>query len=348
MSRVLLTTLGSLGDLHPLIAIGLELRQRGHAVWFCASGSHRATIESLGFDFYPLRPDLTPENPAMAQVVKEIFDPRTGVGRLLRGYLFPELRATYDDLMRAVAANGGADLLVSGELVYAAPLVAEKTGVRWASVTTSPFAFFSAYDPPVLPPFPELALFLRSLGLTVNRLAIGLVKLMTRTWSEPVRRLRAELGLRRGRDAVYEDRYSPQLVLALFSPELAEPQPDWPPNTIVTGFPFYDGSTQASSLPPDLVSFLGSGDPPIVFTLGSSAVVDPGDFYRESAEAAWLLKRRAVLLLGRTPRRRRCRKGWSLSATFDSPRYLHGQQPWCIRAGSGPRGRRCAQVVQWW
>lgn len=113
-----MTTLGSLGDLHPLIAIGLELRQRGHSVWFCASASYRPKIESLGFGFYPLRPDLTPENPAMAHVVREIFDPIKGVERLLRGYLFPELRATYDDLMRAIAGNGGADLLVSGELVY--------------------------------------------------------------------------------------------------------------------------------------------------------------------------------------------------------------------------------------
>jgi hypothetical protein len=30
MSRIIVTTLGTLGDLHPMIAIALELRQRGH------------------------------------------------------------------------------------------------------------------------------------------------------------------------------------------------------------------------------------------------------------------------------------------------------------------------------
>jgi hypothetical protein len=30
MSRIVVTTLGTLGDLHPVIAIALELRQRGH------------------------------------------------------------------------------------------------------------------------------------------------------------------------------------------------------------------------------------------------------------------------------------------------------------------------------
>jgi UDP:flavonoid glycosyltransferase YjiC (YdhE family) len=51
-----------------------------------------------------------------------------------------------------------------------------------------------------------------------------------------------------------------------------------------------------------LEEFLASGEPPIVFTLGSSAVMKAGDFYSESAEAAKLLRKRAILLVGRDPR----------------------------------------------
>ena len=50
-----------------------------------------------------------------------------------------------------------ADLLLLGELNYAGPLVAEVTGIPWASYLLAPFSFFSAYDPPVLPPYPKLA-----------------------------------------------------------------------------------------------------------------------------------------------------------------------------------------------
>jgi rhamnosyltransferase subunit B len=67
------------------------------------------------------------------------------------------LRESYEDLLAAVEADGGADLLVTGELAYAGPLVAEKTGVPWASYVLAPFSFFSGYDPPVLPPYPTLA-----------------------------------------------------------------------------------------------------------------------------------------------------------------------------------------------
>jgi len=49
------------------------------------------------------------------------------------------------------------------------------------------------------------------------------------------------------------------------------------------------------------VSILSSGEPPIVFTLGSAAVGAAGDFYEQSAEAARRLGRRALLLVGRDP-----------------------------------------------
>jgi UDP:flavonoid glycosyltransferase YjiC (YdhE family) len=34
MARIVLATLGSLGDIHPMIALALELRGRGHTVVF--------------------------------------------------------------------------------------------------------------------------------------------------------------------------------------------------------------------------------------------------------------------------------------------------------------------------
>jgi len=43
---------------------------------------------------------------------------------------------------------------------------------------------------------------------------------------------------------------------------------------------------------------------PLVFTLGSSAVVDAGPFYENSVAATKLLGRRAVLLVGKDPRNR--------------------------------------------
>jgi UDP:flavonoid glycosyltransferase YjiC (YdhE family) len=86
--------------------------------------------------------------------------------------------------------------------------------------------------------------------------------------------------------------------LALFSKLFAGKQADWPRQTVVAGFPFFDQDGQAE-LTPELTRFLDAGPPPIVFTLGSSAVRDAGPFYSHSAVAAELLGRRAVLLVGK-------------------------------------------------
>jgi UDP:flavonoid glycosyltransferase YjiC (YdhE family) len=100
-------------------------------------------------------------------------------------------------------------------------------------------------------------------------------------------------------DPIFADRHSPRLVLALFSRLIGEPQPDWPAQTRVTGFPFYE--EPEASLPTALQQFLADGEPPLVFTLGSAVVWDAGPFYAESAAAARLLGRRAALLIGDDP-----------------------------------------------
>ena len=57
-------------------------------------------------------------------------------------------------------------------------------------------------------------------------------------------------------------------------------------------------------MPPELARFLDAGPPPLVITLGSSAVVDAGPFYEHSVAAAKRLGRRAALLVGKNPRNR--------------------------------------------
>lgn len=296
--RIVLTTFGTLGDVHPLIAIALEMRQRGHTPVLAVPEIFRAKIEPLGLGFFKVGPTLNPEDP---QQVAELMDIRKGTERTLREVLFPAIRQSYDELRAAVEAGGGADLMLAGELTYQAPIVAEVTGVRWASYVLAPLSFFSSYDPPVLPPYPALARLQSAVpaaGYAVTRFA----RWLTRDWAGPVYRLRAELGLNRGADVVFDAKHAPRLVLAMFSPLLGKPQPDWPANAEITGFVFYDGDAGRQGLPEEIERFLNAGEPPVVFTLGSAAVLDAGSFYDESAKAALTAGVRAVLLVGSDPR----------------------------------------------
>ncbi len=289
----MLTAVGSLGDLHPSIAIGLGLKARGHDVVIATGEVFRSKIAALGLGFRPLRPDSDMlDDPA---TMDHYMNLRRGTQRVLRDWLLPVLRESYEDTL---AAAEGADLLVAHATTFATRFVAEKRGIPWVSTMVSPAGFFSVHDPPLLPGYPEITQRLRFLGPAFWGPLGRSLKWATRHWAKPWYAFRRELGLPATKEAnPLVDSQSPLLHLALFSPHLAAKQRDWPAQTVVTGFPFFDGDGQAG-LPPDLARFLDDGPPPIAFTLGSSAAAIAGRFYEDSVSAASRLGRRAVLILG--------------------------------------------------
>jgi UDP:flavonoid glycosyltransferase YjiC (YdhE family) len=298
--RVVITTFGSFGDLNPYIGLALGLKARGHDPVIATAELYRHFVEAEEVGFRPIRPD---RNPHDIEAVRRILNPGLTPEYLMRGLLFPRLQESYEDLS---AATRGADALLTHPLTFAGPLVAEKVGIPWASTVLAPISFFSAHELPALPVLPRLAVVLRRLGPGAGRALVGLAKRATRHWPEPVRRLRTKIGLSPGKHPIYEGQFSPELVLAMFSRVLAEPQPDWPPNSRITGQVFYDGSGH-DGLSPDLERFLASGPAPVVFTLGTS-VVGKGpaadSFYRESLKAARILKIRSLFLVGKDPKSR--------------------------------------------
>ena len=298
--RIVLSNIGTFGDINPLIALALELKRRGHTPVMALPAVYQPKILPLGLAFHPLRPDIDPTNTLLVEMV---YDVNKGTETGLRKFLFPVLRETYADLLDAATKPVRADLMLLGELNYAGPIVAEVTGIPWASYVLAPFSFFSAFDPPVLPPYPRLAKadkVVPGMGRGIRRLA----RFVTRKWPEPIYELRRELGLPMGPNPIFDAKHSPHLVLALFSRALGVEQKDWPPNVRITGFCFYDSDAGNAALPAHLEKFLAAGEPPVVFTLGSAAVLAAGDFYEHSARAAMRLGVRAVLLIGMDPRNR--------------------------------------------
>jgi UDP:flavonoid glycosyltransferase YjiC (YdhE family) len=296
--RIVLSNIGTSGDTNPLIALALELKRRGHTPVMAVPEVYRQKIAPLGLEFHAIRPNIDPTNNVLVEMV---YDIKHGTEHGLRNFLFPALRQTYDDLTDAATKPVRADLMLLGELNYAGPIVAEKTGIPWASYVLAPLSFFSAFDPPVLPPYPKLAKADKKVpgfGRVIKRVA----RFASRKWPEPIYALRKELGLLRGENPLFDAKHSPYLVLALFSRVLGVEQKDWPPHTLIAGFAYYDADAGNAKLPPNLEKFMNSGEAPVVFTLGSAAVLAAGDFYEVSAKAAMELGTRAVLLIGTDPR----------------------------------------------
>ena len=288
-NTIAFVTLGSLGDLNPCLALGQELSRRGHNVKIVTTEFYRPKVERLGLDFYPMRPNWDPTAP---DLIAQCDDLKRGPEILFRKVILPHLRDTYNDLL---AAMHDVDLMVAGELVYAAPLVAEKLGLRWASLILSPCSFLSSHDPSVLVNAPWMK-SVRRTGVWPYRALLNLARFGTRHWWDPVRELRKSEGLDPHCDPLTQDKFSPHLVLALFSEWLASRQPDWPEQTVQPGFVFHDHGHAQELYQPHLKDFLEAGDRPIVFTMGSTAVAHPGNFYRASIEAVQRMSARAVLI----------------------------------------------------
>lgn len=289
-NRIVITTFGSYGDVYPYLGLALGLKARGHTPVLAMPTYYRATVEREGLDFHPVRPDVDPTDRAL---IRRIMDSSRGTEFLVKDLLLGSLRESYADLRDA---SRGADLLLTHPVTFAGPIVAQRERLPWVSSVLAPMSFFSVHDLPVFPPAPWVKRLERVPGVAAA--LVGMARRVIGGWGEAVYEFRGELGLPRGGDPIFEGQHSPRLVLALFSRVLAEPRPDWPASARITGAIPYNGPDARRPLSPELEAFLAAGPPPVVYTLGSSAVGAPGDFYRESVEAVRRLGVRAVLLVG--------------------------------------------------
>lgn len=289
---ILLATYGSPGDLQPFLAIGLALERRGQPVIIATSEVYRDRVTQLGLAFVPVRPNRDPQrsDPDFLERVRRGERP----AELFRDMFMPGLRASTSDL---IAAAAGVRAIVSHTLVGGGRLAAEFHGVPWISVVMQPMGYLPVGEPPVIGP-PVVAAALRSLGQPVTRAVFRGARGMSLSWVSDWHDLRCELGLPpSSHHPLFEGQHSALLSLGIFPGVLGAPQADWPPSARVTGFPFLrDPSRQ---LLPELVDFLAAGDAPIVFTLGTTAVNEPGHFFGVSAAAVRKLGMRAVLVAGR-------------------------------------------------
>src|ERR671914_2326094 len=118
--RIVLNTFGSFGDVHPYLALGLELRRRGHAPVIATTEIYREKVEAVGLEFAPVRPNIPQPKEQDPGLIEKIMDPKNGPRFLMEGLVFPAVRDSYHDLLAAV---DGADLLVTHPAAPAGPLV---------------------------------------------------------------------------------------------------------------------------------------------------------------------------------------------------------------------------------
>lgn len=286
--------------MNPFVAIAIELKARGYEPCIAAQREFQATIEGEGVEFHPLRPGIEDIREELGLETPEIVQRATrgsiGLEFAVRRIAMPFLKRAFDDMMEATA---GADLVITHTSAFAGRLAAETRGLPWLSAALSPFTFMSDYDPPILSAMPALKVLREMTNARSDMALLKFVKAASVLWTGTFQKLRAELGLPRCENPLFDGQFSSLGSLALYSPLFGAAQPDFPTRCTLTGFCFYDRQHgEPSNLTPQMQAFIDSGPAPLVFTLGSALVMEPGDFYDVSIAAARKVGRRAILLVG--------------------------------------------------
>ena len=289
--RVLMAPVGSHGDVHPFVGLGLGLQARGHRVTLIATEIFAGLAERHGFEFAPTmnRADYerTIANPDLwhpKRSARVIFDDALMRKDLPIGH--EHIRARYEP---------GDTVLLAGPLSLPARVAHDKLGIPLATVHLAPIGLFSAVDTPIYPTVrmrPWWPAPLKRLVFWMGDRYLLDPKILPR-----LNEFRATLGLPPVKRVLGKWIHSPQLVLGLF-PEWFGHAPDWPAQVRTPGFIRYD-QADGAAVPAEVGAFLDAGDPPIVFSFGS-AMRTGRKYFDAAVGACAALGRRGLLLAKRT------------------------------------------------
>ena len=285
--HLLLTALGSYGDVHPMVGVGQAMRGRGHRVQVVTNPHFEPVVRSAGLEMLPI---------GTAEEYDELTR-QPGIWHPIRGPMLVMKIGIVDILRRLYAiveSNyvAGETVLGAHPLDMASRIFHEKHGAPLASFHFAPLMLRSRYDSP------RMMTMLLGSGTPswLKRMQYWLAdRLIVDRWIGPaVNGLRTELGLPPVRRLIDRWHYSPQRVIGLFPEWYAPRQPDWPEQLVQTGFPLWDQAAE-DGLPDEVLEFLEGGDPPIVFSPGS-AMTEGQDFFATAVESCRRLGRRGILL----------------------------------------------------
>jgi vancomycin aglycone glucosyltransferase len=283
--KVLLSSIGSRGDVQPILALARELQARGHTPRLCVAPNFKPWIASFGIECATIGPDL------------QQFTLAGGMARPTPEQLQALAEQSVRDQFVVIeqAAQGCDALVAAGALQIAARSVAERLGAKYLFAAYAPNAFPSADHVPArtMPGEPDA---FADPGALWNAEA----QRWNARFLPTLNGERAKRGLAPVDDVMHHI-FTDALWLA--TDRVLGPAPSHTDLKIAqTGAWFMH---DAAPLPDALARFLDAGEPPIYFGFGSMRGAD--QTARTLIEAARRLGRRAVLL-----------QGWSHLAPIDA------------------------------
>ncbi len=279
-----MVTTGTAGDLFPIVRLGDALHRRGHRVTVMAPSQHEPMVRQAGLDFRGTyadpavldHPDLWHPHRGFAVVWQAVS---AGLGELL-------------PFIRSLPTNERCVIVAHPLALPAADLCRAVRPLAVCGIYLAPSNIPTIHDPMMLGP---LAIP-RWVPMGVRRWLWRRVgaNLLDPQALPGINADRAREGLPPVPGLLEFMREVPDLSVTMFPAWFGPPQPDWPTPVISGDFPLYDPNPDAA-FSSDLLAFLGSGPPPLVFTHGTGNQ-QAGAFFAKALTVANKLGLRAIFL----------------------------------------------------
>ncbi|MDZ4851205.1 MAG: glycosyltransferase [Pirellulaceae bacterium] len=287
MSRFLLSPSGTSGDVHPYVAVGCELKRRGHEVFLLTNPAYEEVARQHSLDFVPIGEGL---DWSELRSDARIHSSRQAWKAAMQWGATGTMREVFAAVRQF--DRPGQTAIAAPAWNLGARIAREALSVPLATLVINPFLFRSVYQSPITPQMylPSwMPRWMKSFQYWFGD-AFYVEPLIGRS----LREFRNELGLPTVTRWMNRWWFSPDLLLALFNEVYAPRQPDWPSHIEFVGHTATDPDGDPS-INAGVQQFLDAGSPPICFVPGS---VGPGSksYYDTAIEACTELGVRGLIL----------------------------------------------------
>ena len=138
--KVLLPTIGSAGDVHPFLALGIALQGRGHRATILTNPLFQELIEGQGVGFLPVG---TIDDARAAIADPDLWHPRKGFEVVAQRAILPAMAEVYRHIERQTDAD---TIVASSGIAFGARIAQERLGVPTATVHLQPSIIRSLVD----------------------------------------------------------------------------------------------------------------------------------------------------------------------------------------------------------
>ena len=295
MARFFFVSIPAAGHVHPTLPIVHALMERGHEVGYASGPTLEQTVAPLVTRFFPAGPAMTADEALTRWPEMGRLRGKQGLDFMAREVMFPFAATAAREVLDAMT-SWQPDVLVFDSFTHLASIVADASGLPWATTTVipglmeskgaHPFGIGLPYPPSLLQRFATPLFWL-------------LLRMAARGHDRQFNAIRAEFGLPPVRDGFLQSTRSPFLVLALMPQEFEYPRRAWPPHVHFVGPCLWDRPPDYAV--PDWLETLPGERPLVYATIGTVQSIYQAEFFGTLFDAARSLDADVVVTTGGNP-----------------------------------------------